>query len=356
MGKRFDRALLLCPEKYSLFNSLSDILSEIAGEVTGYDILSGIGSGEMKINSQAFRLPHSLRRRWESRFLHRANSMLLDMVQKADPDVVMVYNSVYLLPETCERISRRARLIFFMGDSPFYTPQNNYYLACLAHAHLILSPDSLWNEQLNTMGLRNTLYFIPGPDTRTYHRAEPGSANNGEREREILYVGSCYLNSWGYKKAYLMSRFTGFDFEIYGNSAWKRWFPFFPELEAVYRGGGFIASGRLNSMFNRAAIIPVDGNPGIINGVHLRMFEALASGCMPLTEYRKDIDSLLFSGFEGEVPVIRDYRSAGETARRYLMNAGERREITEEMYTFIMNRYSPAMNAGRLLEAADGAW
>ena len=55
-----------------------------------------------------------------------------------------------------------------MGDSPFYTPQNNYYLTCLSHADLILSPDSFWNQQLNTIGLNRTMYFIPGPDRRSY--------------------------------------------------------------------------------------------------------------------------------------------------------------------------------------------
>ena len=101
-------------------------------------------------------------------------------------------------------------------------------------------------------------------------------SRTGDVETEILYVGSSYLNSWGYKKALLMSRFTGFNFRIYGNSAWKRWFSFFPELEWVYNESGFIPQAKINRMFNMTKLIPVDGNPGILNGVHLRVSEALA--------------------------------------------------------------------------------
>ena len=59
-----------------------------------------------------------------------------------------------------------------MGDSPFYTPQNNYYLACLSYADLILSPDSFWSQQLCTIGLNNTMYFMPGPDGKSYFRID----------------------------------------------------------------------------------------------------------------------------------------------------------------------------------------
>ena len=87
---------------------------------------------------------------------------------------------------------------------------------------------------------------------------------------------------------------------------------------------GFIAQEEMNRMYNRAAVIPVDGNPGIINGVHLRMFEALAAGALPLIEYRNDVDSLLFNGFEDQLPLVRDYRKVADMAEYYLNNERER--------------------------------
>jgi len=351
MGKRFERALLLCPEKYSFSNSFIEILSNMAGEVRSYDLGAEISKRVLKINSQVFRLPYVARQRWESYFQARTNRMLLSVVDSFKPDLILVYNSVFLLPETCELMRKRASLLFFMGDSPFYTPQNNYYLACLPYADLILSPDSLWSQQLNTIGLSRTMYFLPGPDSSSYFRIENLVRSPEETETEILYVGSSYLNSWGYKKALLMSRFTGFNFIIYGNSAWKRWFGFFPELERVYRESGFIPQDRINRMFNMTRLIPVDGNPGILNGVHLRLFEALGAGALPLVEYRNDLDNLLFRDFQGELPLIRDYSKASDLASHYLRNEAERSALVASMYDYLAREYSSSANAERLTEA-----
>jgi glycosyltransferase involved in cell wall biosynthesis len=351
MEKRFNRALLLCPEKYSFHNSFYNILSEISYEVEEYDINSILRKRDIKINRQSFRLPYKVRKKWEAYFLEKANKILLEIINKSDPGLILVYNSAFLLPETCSLMKRRSKLVFFMGDSPFYTPQNNYYLACLSHADLILSPDSFWSQQLETIGLSKTMYFIPGPDGKSYFRIDNLPKDQDDEETEILYVGSSYLNSWGYKKALLMSKFTGFKFKLYGNSAWKRWFSFFPDLEAVYTESGFIPQERLNRMFNMTKLIPVDGNPGILNGVHLRVGEALAAGALPLIEYRNDVDNLLFGNFKGELPIINDYSKSADIVSRYLNNEQDRSRLTLSLYDYLLREYSAESNARRLAGA-----
>ena len=351
MGKRFTRALLLCPEKYSVHNSFYDILSELSNEVDEYDINSILSKRDIKINRQIFRFPYKVRKKWEAYFLEKANRILLEVINRSDPGLILVYNSAFLLPETCSFMKKRSKLICFMGDSPFYTPQNNYYLACLSQADLILSPDSFWNQQLSTIGLSKTMYFIPGPDGKSYFKIDDHTKGQGDDETEILYVGSSYLNSWGYKKALLMSKFTGFNFKLYGNSAWKRWFGFFPGLESVYTESDFIPQEKLNRMFNLTKLIPVDGNPGILNGVHLRLFEALGAGALPLIEYRHDVDNLLFKDFAGELPVIKDYNNAADLASYYLKNEKERTDLVLSMHDYLANEYSAATNAGRIAEA-----
>ncbi len=350
MEQRFDKALLLCPGKYSLTNSLYDILAELSGEVTVHDPGSDLSAGELKINTQIYRFPHSIRKRWEERFSRKANKALLDLVSRLEPELIMVYNSFFLLPETCAMMKKKSLLVFFMGDSPFYTPLNNYYLSCLPYADLIISPDSIWNEQLNTMGLHKTLHLFPGPDTTSYFRAESSAEEPGAGGTDILYVGSCYLNSWGYKKAYLMSRFTDFNFRIYGNSAWKRWFEFFPELEGVYKESGYISTEALNRMFNMTKLIPVDGNPGILAGAHIRMVEALAAGALPLIEYRIDVEKILFKDIGHEIPLIRDYSKAGDIASYWLSDEKRRREMADSMFDYLSEKYSAAKNAARIEE------
>lgn len=343
--------MLLCSDRHSLYNSLSEILREISAEVRSYDISSKISPLESVVQAQSLRMPYKLRSGWERYFQKKLNSELLEFVKSYQPQLVIVYNSEFLLPETCAEIKRSARLIFYLADSPFYTPQNNFYLTVLSQADLILSPDSFWSRQLNTIGLQNTLYFIPGPDERYYHRIEDLQELASVPETEIIYTGSSYFNSWGYKKALLMSKFVKYDFHLYGNSMWKRWFRYFPELENSFTEAGYIPVDTLNRMFNRTRLIPVDGNPGILNGFHLRVFEALSAGALPLIEERDDIKGLLFKDSKINLPLIKNYSKADDIAAYYLKNEGERKNTVNEMWSFLKSRYNKTSNAELLNQA-----
>lgn len=351
MGKKFQRALLLSSDRHTLFSSLSGILGEMASEVRSFDVNKSIGPADSLIQSQILKAPFSIRAKWENSFQRRINQKIKETVSNYQPDLVMVYNSEFLLPETCETIKANAKLLFYLADSPFYTPQNNYYLADLTQADLILSPDTFWSKQLNTIGLTNTVYCIPAPDNSTFSRLNDVTDVSS---CDILYAGTSYFTSWGYKKALLMSKFTEFDFRLYGDRMWKRWFRFFPDLEKSFQETGYIPADRLNRMFNMARLIPVDGNPGILNGFHLRTFEALSAGALPLIEYREDVDGSLFKGCDVKLPLIRDYNKAGEIASYYLKNENERRETAAALFGFIMKKYDKASNAELLSEALGG--
>ena len=173
---------------------------------------------------------------------------------------------------------------------------------------------------------------------------------SGEKETEILYAGTSYKNSWGYRKAALMSSLSGFRTRIYGNDAWERWFPFFPELKPLFRRSDYIPSEKLNRMFNRTKIIPVDGNPSIINGAHLRLLESLAAGALPLIEYRKDVVDEIFRDSGINLPVIRSYSEAAGVASYWLSNETERLETIGSMRAFLQEKYSAEKNAARISE------
>ena len=350
MQRTFSSALLLCPLKYSLFNSFISILSEMAEEVFSIDISEAISTSEAKLNGYIKKIPFSLRRQWVKYYQGKINNYVIHKCNTFKPDLILIYNSSMLLPSTIEILRKKATVLFFLGDSPFYTHQNDYYLPCLTHSDLILSPDTFWAEQLNTLGITQTMYFVPSPDESSYFKLENKEDIISANSSEILYVGSCYLTSWGYKKALLMSKFTGFSFQLYGNRAWKRWFQFFPELESVFNESDFIPVTTLNQMFNAARLIPVDGNPGIINGYHIRLFEVLSAGALPLVEYRHDIKKNLFGKFIGDLPVIYDYNKAKEVATHFLRNDSERQELVSAMFRYIKDEYSPRLNAERIVE------
>ncbi len=347
-----EKSLILCPERISLNRIMTSILAGFSGKVTTFDVGSAIGRNRLFVNTQMRRFSYGVRNRWDTYFLRLANEYILGEVSRSGPDLVMVYNSEFLLPETCLRIRKKSKLIFFMGDSPFYTPQNDFYLACLSYADLVLVPDTFWMAQLNTMGLDRTIHFIPGIDQTDYHEL-PGNEAGEEEETDILYAGTSYKNSWGYRKAALMSSLSGFKTRIYGNDAWERWFPFFPELKPLFQRSEYIPSAKLNRMFNRTKIIPVDGNPSIINGTHLRLLEALAAGALPLIEYRKDVVDEIFRDSGINLPVIRSYREAPEVASYWLSNEQERLKTVRSMRAFLQDKYSAEKNAVRIRERLD---
>jgi glycosyltransferase involved in cell wall biosynthesis len=350
MAKLFQRALFLCAGKYSLYNSLLETINLISEETKGFDIRGEINPLLIKVQTQMFRFPHKIRNRWESRLFLKANDEFLNDLHSYKPDVVFVYNSEYLLPGTCIEIKKTAKLVFYMGDSPFFTPLNPYYLTCLTYADLILCPDTFWISQLNVTGINRTAYFVPGIDTSSYFTINDQEKLNEIEETDILYTGSCYNNSWGFKKALLMSQFTQFNFKLYGNRSWKKWFSFFPELEEHFTEADFIPTERLNRMFNRSKLMPVDGNPAILNGFHIRLLEALGSGVLPLVEYRKDVDEMLFSDCSEMVPLIKDYRQAGDLAGYYIKNEAERSGLVNSLREYVGGKYNKEKNADRLSE------
>jgi len=348
MSGKLERILLLCAERYSLYNSLTSILELMSEDVKGYDVRNSLGPFSLKVQSQSFRFPYKIRNTLEKNLLRKANGGLLNEIRTYKPDVVFVYNSEYLVPETCAEIKKAAKLIFFMGDSPFFTPLNPYYLPCLNYADLILCPDTFWISQLNMLGIRQTAYFLPGIDTGSYYPLDDAPADKSISSNDLIYSGSCYNNSWGYKKALLMSRFAGMNFRIYGNKSWKRWFEFFPELSSHFIESDYIPTERLNRMFNRARIMPVDGNPAILHGFHLRLFEALGSAVLPLTEYRQDIENIVFEECATKPPLIRDYSDARQLAEYYLGDEAGRKSTITSLREFVLQKYSPQENARRL--------
>jgi hypothetical protein len=348
--KTYKKAILLCPPKYSINNVFKNILALISDEVVSINIRNYVKRYEININTQIFRFPDSIRSKWISYYQQKINEQLLLDFRRHEPDLIFVYNNEMLLPSTVEKLKKTAKVIFFLGDSPFYTPSNNYFLTLLTMGNLVLAPDTFWIQHMKTVGIKNSFFFVPGIDDYSYHQDPEEEYIKKVKETEIIYCGMSYVNSWGYKKALLMSKFLDYKFEIYGDKHWKTWFNFFPELQNHFHESAFIPTHLLNAMYNKAKLMPVDGNPGILNGIHIRMFEALNAGVLPLIEYRKDVEEIIFSGLNIELPIIRNYAMASALAKQYLTNESLRSMTASAMKNHVLNKYSSDNNANRILE------
>ncbi len=73
----------------------------------------------------------------------------------------------------------------------------------------------------------------------------------------------------------------------------------------------------MNTIFNCCKIAPVDTYPGVITGIHPKIFDCIGAGILPIVEYRRDTVSL-FS--EAEIPIIENYNEMHKIFDYYLNN------------------------------------
>lgn len=255
-----------------------------------------------------------------------------------------------MLPETLAWIkNRNIKIAFFLGDNPLYTPNSRFNLTVLEYADAVFVPDTFWQLQLTKIGLPDIYHLVlPLPETEYFPITSLSPDDIQRFQTDVLYVGMSYNDSWGYKKAKFLSFFVNSDLQIHGNSAWKRWFQFFPQIEKHFiEKKGYIPTEKLNRMYNCTKIIPVDGNPGIFNGIHIRIFEALSSGTLPLMEWNADMDYIFNS--ISDLPAVMDYRGIPEMVKYYLSNEDARQKMVSEMVKTYKNRFSDTITADYLI-------
>mgnify|MGYP000099899159 CR=1 FL=1 len=347
------KVLLFIPQRYGFFHSYKEIFEYMGAEVHAIDFFQVVKSWEKKINVQMFRLPNKFRLRWESYYMGKINAFYRERFDELKPDVIFIYNNELLLPETLAYFKKNgAKIGFFLGDSPFYTPTNRYYLQLLDYADTITTTDSFWIHQFRKMGLKNLHMTYPCVPSHQHYPVDLTESEYEELKTEVLYVGMSYTDSWGYKKAKFLNYFTDFDLHIHGNDDWERWFKDFPGLKAHYRERKeYISTEKMNKMYNATKIIPIDGNPGLLHAAHWRLMEVLGSGTLPLMEWQNGLAEIFPEG--SDLPAVHSYDDIKEMTRFYLDNEEKRVEKVEWMRNFVLDKYSVKNNAQLLADALD---
>lgn len=340
------KTLLLFPSIYTLGTTFSSGLKNLGFEVSEFDYRSKVKSWKNTINTQMYRLPFNIRSKWNNSYMGAINKVQIENYNKVYPDIVVIYNNEMLFPETVKYFSKRSKIIFYLGDNPFYTPTNDYFLDLLFMSDLIISPDSFWKQQLELMGINNcvTEYF--------YTQKEKDNQVIDEKieSHDLLFVGMSYVNSWGYKRALFLSKFADMDIRIHGNSSWYRWLEFFPELKPKFILKSNYSENYMAQLHAHAKIYPYDSNPGLLNGIHVRIFDCIDYGVLPIPEYRADLEQV----FKNQnLPIIYDYKKAKEVADYYLRNDSERIELVNSLQKFLENNYKPEISLARIISKID---
>jgi spore maturation protein CgeB len=334
------------PDYYTLSNMLSSALEELGHEVYFLDYREEFNSFVDKKMRQFSNLHKSLRKRLEASIIKRSNEFYLRKIEEIKPDLVLIYNSEMINVETIKKIKQQnIKIAFYLGDNPLYTFTNSNNLSILFHSDLTICPDSFWLQQLSDIGVMNLIHHYLGYDKSQNYVINEDKVYSSD----LMFIGRSHPNSWGYKRMLFLDQFNELDMKIYANSnSWDYWINDFPKLkDKITLLSGRISHEEVNKLCNATKIYPVDSNPGLINGVHLRVFECIGSGILPIIEYKKDLD-LIFKGIE--LPVIKQYGEGAELAKYYLENEDKRLSKIKELQAYVNENYDTKTKVNEILE------
>ncbi len=293
--------------------------------------------------------PSGFRNHVREKLLKQIQIGYISKVKLLKPDLVLAYNDQMVTAETVAEIKGLGiRYAVYLADSPFFLQRRNHLFKVLINANHIFAPDTFWLKQLNILGIKHTSFLIIGYDDTLFFPLKPSTQEMETYGADVFYLGSPYKTIWGNKRAHFLNLFTGMNFKFYGPPSWKKWFGEFPNLKHHYVENTFRISDKLvNIISNCCKIYPVDANPGLIHGLHVRTLDCIGSGILPLVEYRSDLERV-FHGVE--IPIIHDYREASELAGNYLTNESHRSQVINRLRDHLNTNYSPEKSVSYLLK------
>ncbi len=293
-------------------------------------------------------LPKKIRNIWEEPYVRKTNAEYLNIFQAFKPDLVFIYNNQLVLPDLLEQFRKTARIAFMLGDNPLYTPTSIYNLHILFQADYVISPDTMWRDQLARLGIKNVIFDCFGFNSATYYPMEVSEAERQQYQSDLIYVGSASKTNWGYKRMLFLNLFKNLDLKAYiSGSGMERWHSFFPDMQARIIPHDRFDAGFNNLVYNCSKIAPVEQVPSLFHGIHVRVFDILGSGILPLCEYSADLE-LVFAGID--FPQIKNYPEGAEMARFWLDNDDKRTALVRQLRERVLERYTPAMVIRRMTD------
>lgn len=340
------KCLFLAPLQYPFIHSIIAGLEANGVELQSVDYQSFFSDRANARYNNYTTLPMRLRRLWEEPYVRKANAEYLRLFRDIQPDLVFIYNNQLVRPDLLAEFKKKAKIAFMLGDNPLYTPSNIYNLHILFFADYIISPDSMWRDQLTQMGVPNAVFDCFGFNSATYHLMEVSEADRAKYGSDLIYVGSASKTNWGYKRMLFLDLFKNLDFRAYISGSMERWHDLFPGAASKIVPHDRFDAGFNNLVYNCSKIAPVELVPSLFKGIHVRVFDILGSGILPLCEHSADLDTV----FEGmDIPTIKKYPQAEEVARFWLNNESKRQACVQAMRQRVLERYTPEMVIQRML-------
>ncbi len=347
------RILILIPEGYTLLNTIKQSFEKMDHEVINLNYLSFFKPWQNKLITKTIGIPHTVRNKIKIHKLYRRkiNQIYLQHVYDYQPDLVFVYNDQYLSHDTAKEIQKLTKLAFILGDNPFFFHNHPLYeLRMYLNADYVFSCDSFITESFKKAGQVNVSEIYFGYDPAVCYPKQPSPEEREKYSSDVVMIGRLYptiISSWTYKRLWFYNQFRNLDLKIYG-PGWHKYKETFPELiQKVINPGHYLSFDEVNTILSCCKVYPIEANPGIINGIHLRVFDCIGSEILPLVEYTKDL-KYVFK--DVEIPIIKYYAEAKKMADYYIKNNNRRNQIKKELKQFVAINFTPQKAAITILD------
>ena len=342
------KVILFVPKMYSLSELLKVGFESNGWVVKIADYKDMVPNIVSAFYDRTVGLPNKISKYWKPKYYKEINKRYIDFVGVENPDMILIYNNQFFFPETLNIIRQNCKIVFYLGDNPLWSNTFDYNLQILQYADYTISPDSHWTNELSSIGMPNIYNDFIGCSDEVFFKTKVIPTNIYKKYKsDIIFVGSNYSDASGYKRALFMSKFVDFDFKIFGNGSWKRWLKHFPELNESFNYlETRISDAELNYAINSAKIYVIDQNTGIVNGIHNRVFEVIGAGCLPIVEWRKDLDT----HFDANLPTIKNYEETEIVVRKFLNNESLRLETVNSLRLKMEENFNPKIFVKRIID------
>lgn len=332
------KILLFFSGQSSLSHIFKQIFSIKSSNVEVVNYLDFLPNYFHRLHDKSGKLPGPIEEVIHKSYLKNIQQKYIEVIRNKKPDIIFIYNDQMLCAETLDIVNKNIKIGVFLADSPLFLQKRAHIIGLIRRADVVFAPDTYWLEQCKMLGVKKTEYLIPGFNEQHHFKIAPSTEQLKNYQSDVFFMGSPYNDNWGYKRALFLSKFCNFNFRFLGPECWKKWFVFFPELQDKWiPKKGYLPDKELNIMMNCAKIIPVDANPGIINGFHIRVFDTIAAGVLPLIEYRNDLDKIFR---DTGLPFIKSYNDIPEIAAYFINHEIERNSLVEELQNSVLRKFN----------------
>lgn len=333
--------LLISSNSHSIYNNFQKGLSNLGHQVIWFDPVENLKNGNKvsRVFRSSIRRVNLIKNKIDDLTRNKINQSIINKIEELKPEITISYNDSFLMPQTVEYISSISSMIFYLGDNPMYDFHKKHFLKLLKKANLVITIDSGHKQLLESCGIENVVIGFPGVDSDTYYKMEL-STNEFEKYRsDVFFLGKSYsFEPWYLKRIWFLETFVDYQFDFFGNRTWINKLSESSKLKDKFILLNKPMSFReVNLRMNATKLYPVDANPGIIKGIHARVFDTISSGTLPLVEYRDDINTFFY---DVKPPIFKNLTEAKKLADFYINNSRKRTELAEELYEFVLEHYN----------------